>query len=187
MSINCTFDNMTLKILIVSRFFFIFFFRRNLITILNNFIFYIDDIRLAEIITFTILNFLKIVVYEARHYSNVNENYKNYRFIYNIILHIMLKFIFLCSIENILKVIIWNSNHVNLVNDNAIEINFDNFLFKVLHLSFVRDFSFININPIDLRIHSLRTKLINLYDLNKEIRFRKYVNFRCVFHWYSFV
>ena len=95
MSINCAFDNMILKILIISQFSFIFFFRRNLILISNDFIFHINNIRLAKIIIFIISDFSKIVVYEARHYLNVNENCKNHRFIYNITLHIMLKFVFL--------------------------------------------------------------------------------------------
>ena len=187
MSINYAFDNMTLKILIISRFSFIFFFRRSLIAILNDFIFHIDNIRLAKIITFTILNFLKIVVYKARRYLNVNENCKNHRFTYNIILHAMLKLIFLYSIEDILKIIVWNSNHINFVNDNAIEMNFDHFLLEVLHLFLVREFNFVNINLIDFRIHSLCIKLINVYDLNKETRFRKYINLRCIFDWCSFV
>ena len=91
---NCAFDNVTLKILIVSQLLFIFFFRRNLIAISNDFIFQIDNIRLAEIITFTISNFSKIAVYKARRYSSVNENYKNHRFIYNITLYAMLRLIF---------------------------------------------------------------------------------------------
>ena len=94
MLINYAFDNVTLKILIVLQLSFMFFFQRNLIAISNDFIFHIDDVRLAKIITFTILNFLKIAVYKARHYSNINENYKNHRFIYNITLHIILKFVF---------------------------------------------------------------------------------------------
>ena len=106
MLINCAFDNMILKILIVLRFLFIFFFRRSLITISNNFIFYIDNIRLAKTIIFTILNFLKIAVYETRRYLNISENYKNHRFIYNITLHIMLRLVFFHSIEDISKVFI---------------------------------------------------------------------------------
>ena len=70
---------------------------------------------------------------------------------------------------------------MNLVNDNAIEANFNNFLLEVLHLSFVYEFNLININLINFRIHSLRIKLINVYDLNKRTRFRKYVNLRCIF------
>ena len=187
MLINCAFDNVILEILIISRFLFISFFRRSLIAISNDFILYIDDIRLAKIIIFMILAFLKTVVYEARRYSNVNKNYKDHRFIYNRALHLMLKLVFLCSIENISKVIIWNSNHVNLVNDNVIEMNFDDLLFEVLHLFFVREFHFININSVDFRTHSLCMELINVYDLNKKIRFRKYINLRCVFDWCSFV
>ena len=104
MSTNYAFDNVTLKILIVSRLSFIFFFRRSLIAISNDFIFYIDNIRLAKIITFTISNFLKIAVYETCRYSSVSENSKDHRFIYNITLHVILKFIFFHSIENISKV-----------------------------------------------------------------------------------
>ena len=185
--INCAFDNVILKILIVSRFSFISFFRCNLIAILNDFILYINDIRLAEIIIFTISNFLKIVVYKTRHYSSINKNCKNYRFIYNITLHVILRFIFFHLIEDISKVIVWSSNHVNLVNNNVIEMNFDDLLFKVLHLFFIREFNFINISSVDFRIHSLRIKLINAYDSNKKTRFHKYVNLRCVFDWYSFV
>ena len=70
---------------------------------------------------------------------------------------------------------------MNLVNDNAIEINFDDFLLEVLHLFLVREFDFVNMNSIDFRIHSLRIKLINVYDSNKKTRFRKYVNLRYVF------
>ena len=103
---NCAFDNVILKILIVSQFLFIFFFQHSLIAISNNFILYINDIRLAKIITFTILNFLRIVIYETRRYSSVNKNYKDYRFTYNMILHIMLKSVFFRSIKDILKVII---------------------------------------------------------------------------------
>ena len=101
---NCVFDNVTLKILIVLQLSFISFFQRNLIAITNDFILYIDDIRLAKIIIFTILNFLKTAVYEARRYLNIRENYKDYRFIYNITLHVMLKLIFFHSIEDISKV-----------------------------------------------------------------------------------
>ena len=91
---NCTFDNVTLKILIILRLSFIFFFQRNLITISNNFIFYINNIRFAKIIIFTILNFSRIAVYETRCYSYINENCKNHQFIYNITLHAILKFFF---------------------------------------------------------------------------------------------
>ena len=90
---NCVFDNVTLKILIVSRLSFIFFFRRNLIAISNDFIFHIDNIRLAKIIKFTISNFLRTAVYEARRYLNVNESCKDHQFIYNITLHAMLKLV----------------------------------------------------------------------------------------------
>ena len=65
---------------------------------------------------------------------------------------------------------------MNLVNDNAIEINFDNLLFEILYLSLVREFDFMNINSVDFRIHSFCIKLINAYNLNREIRFCKYVN-----------
>ena len=90
---------------------------------------------------------------------------------------------FFYSIENVSKVTVWNSKHVNLVNDNAIEVNFDDFLFEVLYLFFVREFDFINMSSVDFRTHSFRIKLINIYDLNKRIRFRKYVNLRYVFNW----
>ena len=171
MSTNCAFNNMTLKISIISRLSFIFFFRCSLITISNDFIFHIDNIRLAKIIIFTILNFLKTVVYKARRYSSVNENCKDHQFIYNIILHIMLRLVFFHSIENISRIIVWSSNHVNFVNDNAIEMNFDDLLFEVLHLFLIYKFNFININSVDFRIHSLCTELINVYNLNKETRF----------------
>ena len=55
-------------------------------------------------------------------------------------------------------------------------MNFDDFLFEILHLFLVREFDFININSVDFRIHSLRIKLINVYNLNREIYFRKYIN-----------
>ena len=70
---------------------------------------------------------------------------------------------------------------MNLVNDNVIEMNFHDLLLEVLHFFLVRKFNFINISSVDFRIHSLRRKLINVYNLNKEIRFRKYVNLRYVF------
>ena len=75
---NCIFDNIILKILIILQFSFISFFRYDLITISNNFIFYTDNIRLAKIITFTILNFSRIIVYESSCYLNVSENCKNH-------------------------------------------------------------------------------------------------------------
>ena len=187
MSTNCAFDNMILKILIVIQLSFIFFFQYNLIAISNDFIFHINNIRLAKIIIFTILNFLKTAVYEARYYLNVNENYKNHRFIYNIVLHAILKFIFFHLIENISRITVWSSNHVNFVNDNAIEVNFSDFLLEILHLFLVHKFNFINMNSVDLRIHSFRRKLIDVDDLSKETRFRKYVNLRCAFDWCSFV
>ena len=184
---NYAFDKMTLKILIFLRFSFIFFFRRSLITISNDFILYIDNIRLAKIIIFTISNFLRIAVYEARHYSNVNENCKNHRFIYNIILHTILKLICFHSIENISRITVWSSNHVNLVNNNVIEMNFNNLLLEILHLFLVRELDLINMSSVDFRIHSLYIKLINAYDLNRETRFCKYVNLWYVFNWCSFV
>ena len=103
---NCAFDNVILKILIILRFSFISFFRHNLIAISNDFIFHINNIRLAEIITFIISNFTKIFIYEAHRYLNVNENYKDHRFTYNITLHIMLKFVFFYSIKDISRIII---------------------------------------------------------------------------------
>ena len=184
---NYAFDNVILKILIVLQFSFIFFFWHNLIVISNNFILHIDNIRLAKIIKFTILNFLKVAVYETRCYLNINENCKNHQFIYNITLHAMLRLVFLHSIENHLKIIIWNSNHVNLVDDNVIEMNFDNLLLEIVHLFLIYEFDFINMNSVDFRIHSLRIKLINVYNSNKEIRFHKYVNLHCIFDWCSFV
>ena len=99
----------------------------------------------------------------------------------------MLKFIFLYSIENISKVIVWNSNHLNLVNDNAIEVNFDDFVFEILHFSLVRKFDLINMSSIDFPIYSLRIKLMNVYNSNKETHFRKYVNLRYIFNWYFFI
>ena len=127
---------------------------------------------------FIIFDFSRFVVYKAHRRLNINEVYKNHRFKYWITLHAILKSVFFNSIENVLKVIVWNSNHVNLVNNNVIE---------VLHLSFVREFNFINMNSIDFRIYSLYIKLINVYDLNRETRFYKYVNLRCIFDWCSFV
>ena len=186
MLIDCTFDNMTLNILIISQLLFIYFFQRSLIAISNNFIFYINDIRFAKIIIFTISNFSRIAVYKTRRYSSINENCKDHRFTYNITLHVMLKFSFY-SIEDISRIIIWNSNHVILVNNNAIEMNFNDFLFEILHLFLIREFNFINMNSIDLRIYSLRIKFINVYDLNKKTRFYKYVNLRYVFDWCSFI
>ena len=184
---NCPFDHITLKILIVLQFSFIFFFRRSLITISNDFIFHINDVRFAKIIIFTISNFLKIVVYEARRYLSVKENFKDHRFIYNITLHVMLRFVFLHSIQNISKIIVWSSNYINLVNDNAIEMNFDDLLLEVLHLFFIREFNFININSVDFRIHWLCIKLINVYDLNKRTCFCKYINLWYIFNWCSFI
>ena len=181
MSTNCAFDNVILKILIISRFSFISFFRRSLIAISNDFILHINDIRLAKIIIFTISNFSRTVVYKARRYSSVSKNCKDHRFTYNITLYIMLRLIFFHLIEDISEVIIWSSNCMNFVNDNAIEMNFDNFLFEVLHLSFVREFNFVNINSVDFRIHSLRMKLIDAYNSNKKTCFRKSINLRCVF------
>ena len=181
MSTNCAFDNVTLKILIISQFSFISFFRRSLIAILNDFIFYIDNIRLAKIIIFIILNFSRIVVYETRRYLSVNKNCKDHWLTYNIILHVIVKLVFFHSIENISGIIIWSLNCINFVNDNAIEMNFDDLLFEVLHFSLVHNFHFINMNSVDLRIHSLCIKSINVYDSNKETRFRKYINLRCIF------
>ena len=103
MSTNYAFDNMTLKILIVSRLSFISFFRHSLIAILNDFIFYINNIRLAKIIIFIILNFSRTAVYEARRCSNVSENSKSYWFTYKITLHAMLKLVSFHSIEDISK------------------------------------------------------------------------------------
>ena len=70
---------------------------------------------------------------------------------------------------------------MNLVNDNAIEMNFNDFLLKVLHLFLVHKFNFININSVDFRIHSFRIKLINAYNSNSRTCFHKYINLRCVF------
>ena len=91
---NCIFDNVILKILIVSRLSFIFFFQCSLIAISNDFIFHIDNIQLAKTIIFIILDFSRIAVYKTRRYSSVSESYKNHRFIYNITLHVMLKLVF---------------------------------------------------------------------------------------------
>ena len=60
-------------------------------------------------------------------------------------------------------------------------MNFDNFLLEILYFFLVREFDFINTNSVDFRIHSLRIKLINVYDLKKETRFLKYVNLQCIF------
>ena len=127
-----------------------------------------------------IFDFSRFVIYEAHRRLNINKIYKNYCFKHWITLHAILKSIFFHSIENILKVIIWSLNYINFVNDNAIEMNFDDLLVEVLHFFLVREFNFINMNSVDLRIHSLCIKLINVYDLNKETRFYKYVNLRCV-------
>ena len=70
---------------------------------------------------------------------------------------------------------------MNLINNNAIEMNFDNLLFGILHLFLVHEFNFINISSGDFQIHTSCIKLINIYDLNKEIHFRKYVNLRYIF------
>ena len=59
-------------------------------------------------------------------------------------------------------------------------MNFDDFLLNVLHLSFIVKFDFVNINSICFRTHSLRIKLINVYDSNRKVHFYKYVNLRCV-------
>ena len=61
-------------------------------------------------------------------------------------------------------------------------MNFDDLLLEVLHLFFIRKFDFINMNSVDFRIHSLRIKLIDVYNSNKETRFRKYINLRYVFN-----
>ena len=66
-------------------------------------------------------------------------------------------------------------------------MNFDDLLFEILYFFLVREFTSINMNSIDFRIYSFRIKLINLYNLNKKTRFRKYVNLWCVFDWYSYV
>ena len=134
-----------------------------------------------------IFNFLRFIIYKMLCRLNINEIYKNYRFRHWIALHTILKFIFFHSIENVSKVTVWNLNHVNLVNDNAIEMNFDDLLLETLHFFLVRKFDFINMSSVDFRIHSLRIKLINVYDSNKEIRFRKYINLQYIFNWYLFV
>ena len=134
-----------------------------------------------------IFNFIKFVVYETHRRLNINKIYKNHRFRHWITLHAILKSVFLHSIENVSKVIIWSPNHVNLVNDNAIEMNFDNLLFKVLYLFLVHEFDLVNMNSVDLRTHSFRIKLINAYDSNRKIRFCKYINLQCIFDWCSFV
>ena len=106
MSTNCAFDNIILKILIVLRFSFISFFQYNLIAISNDFILHINNIRLAKIIIFMISNFSKIAVYETRRYLNVSENCKNYRFTYNITLHVILELVSFHSIKDISKIIV---------------------------------------------------------------------------------
>ena len=147
----------------------------------RNFILHFDDIKLAKIMKFIIFNFLRFIVYEAHRRLNINKICKNYHFKYSIALHAILKSVFFYSIENVLKVIVWSSNHVNFVNDNAIEMNFDNSLFEVLYFSLVCEFNLVNMNSVDFEIHSLRIKLINAYDSNIEIRFRKYINFAMCF------
>ena len=127
------------------------------------------------------------MIYEAHRCLNINEIYKNYRFKHWIVLHPILRSIFLHSIENVFKITVWNSNHVNFVNDNTIEVNFDDLLLEVLHLSLVREFNFININSVNFWIHSLCIKLINIHNSNRKIRFRKYVNLQYIFDGYSFV
>ena len=150
-------------------------------------ILHFDDIKFVKIIKFIIFDFSRFVIYEAHHHLNINEICKNYRFRHWIILHTILKSISFYSIENISKIIIWSLNHVNLVNDNAIGMNFDNFLFEILHLFLVCKFNVININLVDFRIHSLGIKLINAYNSNKETCFYKYINLRCSFNWCLFV
>ena len=66
-------------------------------------------------------------------------------------------------------------------------MTFNDLLLEVLHLFFVREFDFVNMNSVNLRTHSFCIKLINVYDLNRRIRFRKYINLRYVFDWCSFV
>ena len=70
---------------------------------------------------------------------------------------------------------------MNFANDNAIEMNFDDFLLEILYLFLVREFNFINMSSVDFRTHSLCIKMMNIYDSNKRIRFRKYINLQCVF------
>ena len=101
-------------------------------------------------------------------------------------MHAILKSVFLYLIENVSKIIVWNSSYVNLVNNNAIEVNFDDLLLEV-YLFLVRKFDLVNMNSVDLRPHSLYIKLINVYDLNRETRFREYINLQCIFDWYSFI
>ena len=167
--------------------FFNIIFRRIWFTISRDFNFYVDYIRFSKIVKFMIFDFLKFVVYKARRRLNVYEIYKNYRFKHQITLHAIIKFVFFHSIENVSKVAVWSSDHVNLVYNNVIEMNFDDLLLDVLHLSFVFKFNFVNINSVDFRIYSLRIKLINVYDLNRKVRFYKYVNLRCVRDWCSIV
>ena len=134
-----------------------------------------------------IFNFSRFVVYEARRRLNVCKICKNYRFKHRITLHAIMKFVFLHLIENVSKVVVWNSDHMNLVYNNAIEINFDDLLLDVLHLSLVFKFDLININSVDSRTYLLRIKLINTYDSNKKAHFYKYVNLRCARNWCSIV
>ena len=156
-------------------------------TISRDSILYFNDIKFVKIIDFIIFYFLKFVVYEAHRRLNINKICKNHHFKHWITLYAILQSIFFHSIENVLKVIIQRSNYMNLVKNNTIEMNFDNLLFEILHLFLIREFNFINMSSIDFRIYSLRIKLINVYDLNKEIRFRKYVNLWYVFDWCSFI
>ena len=162
-------------------------FRRIWLTIFRNFIFYVDYIRFSKIVKFMIFDFLRFIVYKTRRCLNICEICKNYRFKHWITLYAIIKFVFFHSIKNVSKVVVWSFDHVNLVYNNAIEMNFDDLLLDVLHLFFIFEFNFINISSVDFRTHSFRIKLINVYDLNKKIRFRKYVNLRCVRDWYSIV
>ena len=162
-------------------------FRRIWFMISCDFILYVNYIRLSKIVKFIIFDFSKFIIYKARRRLNVYEIYKNHCFKHQITLHTIIKSVFFYLIKNVLKVVIWSFDHVNLVYNNAIEMNFDDFLFNVLYFFLVFKFNFINMNSVDSRIHSLRIKLINVYNLNKEARFHKYVNLWCVRDWCSIV
>ena len=162
-------------------------FRRIWLTIFHDFIFYVDYIRFSKIVKFMIFDFLRFVVYKTRRRLNVCKIYKNYCFRHRITLHAIMKSVFSHSIENVLKVVVWNFDHVNFIYNNAIEMNFDDFLFDILHFLFILKFDFVNISLVCFRIHSLRIKLINVYNLNKKIHFCKYVNLRCARDWCSIV
>ena len=162
--------------------FFNIFIRCTWSSISRDFILHFDNIKFAKIMKIIIFDSWKLVVYKAHRCLNINKVYKTHYFKHWIILNAILKSLFFHSIENVSKITVWNSNHVNLVNDNAIEMNFNDFLLEVLHLFLVREFNFINISSVNFRTYSRCIKVINVYDLNRKTRFRKWINLRCVFN-----